>query len=112
MVTSLQTVGIATRLVAVGDLIGSGASQEQAIRGETPNLAALAGQERSPEDDEQRGQRHLEPFARAALETGNRPHTARQPVSPLDTVQLRGHLFRRGATHDDLSIPGWPGIRS
>ena len=38
---ALQTrVGIATRLVVVGDLIGSGASQEQAIIGETPNLAA------------------------------------------------------------------------
>ncbi len=37
----LQTrVGIATGLVIVGDLIGSGASQEQAIIGETPNLAA------------------------------------------------------------------------
>jgi class 3 adenylate cyclase/tetratricopeptide (TPR) repeat protein len=38
---SLQTrVGIATGLVVVGDLIGSGSSQEQAIVGETPNLAA------------------------------------------------------------------------
>ena len=38
---SLQTrVGIATGLVVVGDLIGSGASQEQAIVGETPNLAS------------------------------------------------------------------------
>jgi class 3 adenylate cyclase len=37
----LQTrMGIATGLVVVGDLIGSGASQEQAIVGETPNLAA------------------------------------------------------------------------
>jgi class 3 adenylate cyclase len=37
----LQTrLGIATGLVVVGDLIGSGASQEQAIVGETPNLAA------------------------------------------------------------------------
>ena len=37
----LQTrVGIATGLVVVGDQIGSGASQEQAIVGETPNLAA------------------------------------------------------------------------
>ena len=33
-------VGIATGIVVVGDLIGSGASQEQAIVGETPNLAA------------------------------------------------------------------------
>jgi class 3 adenylate cyclase len=37
----LQTrVGIGTGLVVVGDLIGSGVSQEQAIVGETPNLAA------------------------------------------------------------------------
>ena len=39
--SALQTrIGIATGLVVVGDLIGSGASQEQAIVGETPNLAA------------------------------------------------------------------------
>ena len=38
---SLQTrVGIATGLVVVGDLIGSGAAQEQAVVGETPNVAA------------------------------------------------------------------------
>jgi class 3 adenylate cyclase len=38
---ALQTrVGISTGLVVVGDLIGSGDSQEQAIVGETPNLAA------------------------------------------------------------------------
>jgi class 3 adenylate cyclase/predicted ATPase len=37
----LQTrVGIATGLVVVGDLIGSGAAQEQAVIGDTPNLAA------------------------------------------------------------------------
>jgi class 3 adenylate cyclase len=33
-------VGIATGLVVVGDLIGTGSAQEQAIVGETPNLAA------------------------------------------------------------------------
>jgi class 3 adenylate cyclase len=39
--TSLQTrVGIATGLVVVRDLIGSGAAQEQTVVGETPNLAA------------------------------------------------------------------------
>ena len=32
-------VGIATGTVIVGDLIGEGASQEQAVIGETPNLA-------------------------------------------------------------------------
>ncbi len=37
----LQTrIGIATGVVVVGDLIGSGFSQEQAIVGDTPNLAA------------------------------------------------------------------------
>ncbi|MFI4947926.1 MAG: AAA family ATPase [Alphaproteobacteria bacterium] len=33
-------IGIATGLVVVGDLIGEGAAQEQAVVGETPNLAA------------------------------------------------------------------------
>jgi class 3 adenylate cyclase/predicted ATPase len=38
---SLQTrVGIATGLVVVGDLIGTGAAQERGIVGQTPNLAA------------------------------------------------------------------------
>src|SRR5262245_16183362 len=38
---SLRTrVGIATGLVVVGDLFGSGEAQERAIVGETPNLAA------------------------------------------------------------------------
>ena len=38
---SLQArVGIATGMVVVGDLIGSGSAQERAIVGETPNLAA------------------------------------------------------------------------
>jgi class 3 adenylate cyclase len=33
-------VGIATGLVVVGDIIGTGSAQEQAVVGETPNLAA------------------------------------------------------------------------
>src|ERR1700752_4747791 len=33
-------VGIATGLVVVGDLLGEGAAQEQAVVGDTPNLAA------------------------------------------------------------------------
>jgi class 3 adenylate cyclase/predicted ATPase len=33
-------IGIATGLVVVGDLVGEGASREQAVVGETPNLAA------------------------------------------------------------------------
>ena len=39
--TSLRVrVGIATGLVVVGDMFGEGAAQEQAVIGETPNLAA------------------------------------------------------------------------
>lgn len=39
--TELQVrVGIATGVVVVGDLIGKGSAQEQAVVGETPNLAA------------------------------------------------------------------------
>src|SRR5215510_6683367 len=39
--TSLRVrIGIATGLVVVGDLLGEGAAQEQAVIGETPNLAA------------------------------------------------------------------------
>jgi class 3 adenylate cyclase len=37
---SAARVGIATGLVVVGDLIGSGEAQERGIVGETPNLAA------------------------------------------------------------------------
>ena len=33
-------IGIATGLVVVGDLIGTGSAQEQSVVGETPNLAA------------------------------------------------------------------------
>jgi hypothetical protein len=33
-------VGIATGLVVVGDLLGEGAAQEEAVVGDTPNLAA------------------------------------------------------------------------
>jgi AAA ATPase domain/Adenylate and Guanylate cyclase catalytic domain len=38
--TLAARVGIATGLVMVGDLVGEGAAQEQAVVGETPNLAA------------------------------------------------------------------------
>ena len=36
-------IGIATGLVVVGDLVGEGTAQEQAVVGDTPNLAALQG---------------------------------------------------------------------
>jgi class 3 adenylate cyclase/energy-coupling factor transporter ATP-binding protein EcfA2 len=41
-------VGIATGLVVVGDLIGEGSAQEQAVVGETPNLAARLQAEAGP----------------------------------------------------------------
>jgi class 3 adenylate cyclase len=50
---SLQTrIGIATGLVIVGDLIGSGAAQEQTVVGETPNLAAQRTSRVSPSQRE------------------------------------------------------------
>src|SRR5215204_5417000 len=41
-------VGIATGLVVVGDLVGFGAAQEQAVVGDTPNLAARLQQIAEP----------------------------------------------------------------
>ncbi len=38
--TTSCRIGIATGLVVVGDLVGEGAAQEEAVVGETPNLAA------------------------------------------------------------------------
>jgi class 3 adenylate cyclase len=47
---ALQTrVGIATGLVVVGDLIGTGSAQEQTVVGETPNLAARLQAEATPD---------------------------------------------------------------
>jgi class 3 adenylate cyclase/predicted ATPase len=41
-------VGIATGLVVVGDLLGEGAAKEEAVTGETPNLAARVQQAAEP----------------------------------------------------------------
>jgi len=41
-------VGIATGLVVVGDLVGEGAAQEEAVVGETPNLAARLQEAAAP----------------------------------------------------------------
>jgi class 3 adenylate cyclase/tetratricopeptide (TPR) repeat protein len=49
IVTKLQVrVGIATGMVVVGDLTGEGAAKEQAVIGETPNLAARLQQVAEP----------------------------------------------------------------
>ena len=80
----LQTrVGIATGLVVVGDLIGSGAAQEHGIVGETPNLAARLQGDRRTEH-----RRHCREHAEAP----------RQPVRAEDLGDQgpQGHL-RAGA---------------
>jgi class 3 adenylate cyclase len=41
-------IGIATGLVVVGDLLGEGAAKEEAVTGETPNLAARLQQAAEP----------------------------------------------------------------
>jgi class 3 adenylate cyclase len=46
--TLASRVGIATGLVVVGDLIGSGDAQERGVVGETPNLAARLQQMAPP----------------------------------------------------------------
>jgi class 3 adenylate cyclase len=43
-------IGIGTGLVVVGDLIGTGDSQERGIVGETPNLVGVADSSLRPAD--------------------------------------------------------------
>ncbi|MDA9981605.1 AAA family ATPase [Gammaproteobacteria bacterium] len=74
-------VGIATGAVVVGDLIGQGASQENAVVGETPNLAArlqgIAGSNEvivSPETQQLVGSSiRLEPLGRQVLKGFAKP---------------------------------------
>ena len=73
-------VGIATGLVVVGDLIGSGASQEQAIVGETPNLAA-------------RLQGVAEPNSVVIAE-----EHAKAPRQPLSSLRTLGRRTSRAST--------------
>ena len=82
----MQTrVGIATGLVVVGDLVGSGEAQERGIVGETPNLAA-------------RLQGIAEP---------------NEVVIAEDTRKLIGHLFELGdlGATDLKGIPGPCAVR-
>ncbi|WP_158258471.1 AAA family ATPase [Rhodopila globiformis] len=70
-------IGIATGLVVVGDLTGTGSAQEQAIVGETPNLAA-------------RLQAHAEPNAILIAESSRRQVGARFEVRDLGLQSLKG----------------------
>jgi hypothetical protein len=84
---ALQTrVGIATGLVVVGDLIGSGASQEQAVVGETPNLAA---REKAYHDYDRA-------ICRAYLDQDN-PPTGAGSSGPRGSVSRRSTPWRLSA---------------
>ena len=69
--------GIATGLVVVGDLIGEGASQEEAVAGEAPNLAA-------------RLQQIAEPGAVVVSEATRRLLWGRFEFDELETPALKG----------------------
>jgi class 3 adenylate cyclase/predicted ATPase len=70
-------VGIATGLVVVGDLVGEGAAQEEAVVGDTPNLAA-------------RLQQAAEPGTVAIAEATRRLVGGLFNVDPLPGTVLRG----------------------
>ena len=73
-------VGIATGLVVVGDLVGEGAAQEEAVVGDTPNLAARlqdAGRARAGG-----GRRGHPPAARRAVRAATRWGRRRSRASP------------------------------
>jgi class 3 adenylate cyclase len=138
---SLQTrVGIATGLVVVGDLIGSGEAQERGIVGETPNLAARLQGVAEPNmaviaestrkllgnlfDLEDLGQKDLKGIAGpvrawAALRTSSvesRFEALRTATTPLVGRQEEIHLLRRrweqAKTSDGcvVLLSGEPGI--
>ena len=64
-------IGIATGIVVVGDLVGQGSAQEQAVIGDTPNLAARL---------------------QARAEPGARPH--RRSDAPSSRQRLRAEVGR------------------
>ena len=82
-------IGIATGLVIVGDLIGSGASQEQTVIGETPNLAA-------------RLQALAEPGAVVISASTHRLTGGLFDYRELGTVALKGF---------DQPVPVWQALR-
>jgi class 3 adenylate cyclase/tetratricopeptide (TPR) repeat protein len=77
-------VGIATGLVVVGDIIGEGASEEEAVVGETPNLAA-------------RLQGLAEPGQVVVSETTRRLVDGAFTAASLGAVELKGFASDVGA---------------
>jgi len=70
-------IGIATGLVVVGDLLGKGAAKEEAVTGETPNLAA-------------RLQQAAAPGAVVIANSTRRLVGDLFELAPLDSLQLKG----------------------
>jgi class 3 adenylate cyclase len=78
-------IGIATGLVVVGDLIGSGEAQERGVVGETPNLAA-----------------RLQGVAEPDMVVISEPLVAsqsRRPARRPATIPGRGRRLRKAARH-------------
>ena len=78
-------IGIATGIVVVGDLVGQGSAQEQAVVGETPNLAA-------------RLQALAEPGAVVIAESTRRLLGGAFELKPLGPQALKGF---------DAPVPAW-----
>jgi tetratricopeptide (TPR) repeat protein len=78
-------IGIATGIVVVGDLVGQGSAQEQAVVGETPNLAA-------------RLQALAEPGAVVIAESTRRLLGGAFELEPLGPRALKGF---------DAPVPAW-----
>ena len=82
-------IGIATGIVVVGDLVGQGAAQEQAVVGETPNLAA-------------RLQALAEPGSVVIAESTRRLLGGAFELKPLGPQTLKGF---------DAPVPAWAVLR-
>ena len=91
---ALQTrVGIATGLVVVGDLIGSGEAQERGIVGETPNLAArLQGHRRAEHGGHCRG------HAKASRQSVRACRTSGQRTSRASPGRVRAFAALRASS--------------
>jgi class 3 adenylate cyclase len=82
-------IGIATGIVVVGDLVGQGSAQEQAVIGDTPNLAA-------------RLQALAEPGAVVIAESTRRLLGGAFELKPLGSQVLKGF---------DAPVPAWTALR-
>jgi len=82
-------IGVATGIVVVGDLVGQGSAQEQAVVGETPNLAA-------------RLQALAEPGSLVIADSTRRLLGGAFELKPLSPQMLKGF---------DAPVPAWGVVR-